>query len=68
MVIEGLSKSRFWNEMAVFVTEDDAQGGVAAALAEPDSAELHQRPTEFAPEVGTQLFTSDEGMLLRLAP
>jgi hypothetical protein len=27
-VIEGLSKSRFWNEMAVFVVEDDAQGGV----------------------------------------
>ena len=26
-VIEGLSKSRFWNHMAVFVVEDDAQNG-----------------------------------------
>src|SRR5262249_35179498 len=26
-VIEGLSKSRFWREMAVFVVEDDAQNG-----------------------------------------
>jgi len=27
-IIEGLSKSRFWNEMAVFAVEDDAQFGV----------------------------------------
>ena len=26
-VIEGLSKSRFWNNMAIFVVEDDAQNG-----------------------------------------
>jgi YVTN family beta-propeller protein len=26
-VVEGLSKSRFWNEMAIFVIEDDAQNG-----------------------------------------
>jgi YVTN family beta-propeller protein len=26
-VVEGLSKSRFWNEMAIFVVEDDAQNG-----------------------------------------
>ncbi len=28
MVIEALSKTKFWSEMAVFVVEDDAQGGV----------------------------------------
>ena len=27
LVVEGLSKSRFWKEMAVFVVEDDAQNG-----------------------------------------
>jgi YVTN family beta-propeller protein len=27
-VMEYLSKSRWWNSMAVFITEDDAQGGV----------------------------------------
>src|SRR5271157_1245549 len=26
-VVEGLSKSRFWREMAIFVVEDDAQNG-----------------------------------------
>ena len=26
-VVEGLSKSRFWNELAIFVVEDDAQNG-----------------------------------------
>ncbi|HKM54840.1 MAG TPA: alkaline phosphatase family protein, partial [Isosphaeraceae bacterium] len=26
-VVEGLTKSRFWNEMAIFVVEDDAQNG-----------------------------------------
>lgn len=27
MVVEGLSKSRFWKDMAIFVVEDDAQNG-----------------------------------------
>jgi hypothetical protein len=27
-IVEGLSHSRFWNEMAILVVEDDAQGGV----------------------------------------
>ena len=27
MVVEGLSKSRFWKELAIFVVEDDAQNG-----------------------------------------
>jgi YVTN family beta-propeller protein len=27
LVVEGLSKSRFWNQMAIFVVEDDAQNG-----------------------------------------
>ncbi len=27
MVVEGLSKSRFWKQMAIFVVEDDAQNG-----------------------------------------
>lgn len=26
-IVEGLSRSRFWNEMAIFVVEDDAQNG-----------------------------------------
>src|SRR6185437_7830122 len=26
-VVEGLSRSRFWKEMAIFVVEDDAQNG-----------------------------------------
>jgi YVTN family beta-propeller protein len=26
-LVEGLSKSRFWNQMAIFVVEDDAQNG-----------------------------------------
>ena len=26
-VVEGLSKSRFWQHMAIFVVEDDAQNG-----------------------------------------
>jgi YVTN family beta-propeller protein len=37
MVIEGLSKSRFWNETAVFVIEDDAQNG-------PDHVDSHRSP------------------------
>lgn len=27
-VVEGLTKSKFWNKMAIFVVEDDAQNGV----------------------------------------
>ncbi len=27
MIVEGLSKSKFWSETAVFVIEDDAQNG-----------------------------------------
>lgn len=27
-IVEGLSQTRFWKNMAIFVTEDDAQGGV----------------------------------------
>src|SRR5260370_8873433 len=27
MVVEALSKSRFWKQMAIFVIEDDAQNG-----------------------------------------
>ncbi len=34
-VVEGLSKSRFWNEMAIFVVEDDAQNG-------PDHVDAHR--------------------------
>jgi YVTN family beta-propeller protein len=35
MLVEGLSKSRFWPEMAVFVVEDDAQNG-------PDHVDAHR--------------------------
>ena len=35
MVLEGLSKSRFWESMAVFVVEDDAQNG-------PDHVDAHR--------------------------
>jgi hypothetical protein len=28
MIVEGLTRSRFWPEMAIFVVEDDAQNGV----------------------------------------
>jgi YVTN family beta-propeller protein len=28
LVVEGLTKSKFWNKMAIFVVEDDAQNGV----------------------------------------
>jgi YVTN family beta-propeller protein len=34
-VVEALSRSRFWKRMAIFVTEDDAQGGV-------DSVDAHR--------------------------
>lgn len=35
MVLEGLSQSRFWPEMAIFVVEDDAQNG-------PDHVDAHR--------------------------
>ncbi|RLS50623.1 MAG: hypothetical protein DWH88_00540 [Planctomycetota bacterium] len=35
MVIEGLSKSKFWKEMAVFVIQDDVQNG-------PDHVDAHR--------------------------
>jgi hypothetical protein len=35
MVVEGLSKSSFWPEMAIFVVEDDAQNG-------PDHVDAHR--------------------------
>ncbi|MCA8969696.1 MAG: phosphoesterase [Planctomycetes bacterium] len=35
MVIEGLSRSRFWKSMAIFIVEDDAQNG-------PDHVDAHR--------------------------
>jgi hypothetical protein len=35
LLLEGLSRSRFWKEMAVFVVEDDAQNG-------PDHVDAHR--------------------------
>jgi hypothetical protein len=37
MIVEALSHSRFWNETAVFVIEDDAQNG-------PDHVDSHRSP------------------------
>jgi len=37
MLVEALSKSRFWNETAIFVIEDDAQNG-------PDHVDSHRAP------------------------
>jgi hypothetical protein len=37
MIVEGLSKSKFWNETAVFVVEDDAQNG-------PDHVDSNRSP------------------------
>ncbi len=37
MIIEGLSKSKFWGKMAVFVVEDDAQNGA-------DHVDSHRSP------------------------
>jgi len=37
LLIEGLSKSKFWNSTAVFVLEDDAQNG-------PDHVDSHRSP------------------------
>jgi YVTN family beta-propeller protein len=37
MIVEALSKSKFWNETAIFVIEDDAQNG-------PDHVDSHRAP------------------------
>jgi hypothetical protein len=37
MLVEALSKSRFWSESAVFIVEDDAQNG-------PDHVDSHRSP------------------------
>jgi hypothetical protein len=37
MIVEALSHSRFWNELAVFVIEEDAQNG-------PDHVDSHRSP------------------------
>jgi hypothetical protein len=37
MLVEAVSKSRFWNETAIFVIEDDAQNG-------PDHVDAHRSP------------------------
>ncbi len=37
MIVEGVSKSRFWNSTAIFVLEDDAQDG-------PDHVDSHRSP------------------------
>jgi phospholipase C len=37
MIVEALSKSRFWSETAIFVIEDDAQNG-------PDHVDSHRAP------------------------
>ncbi len=37
MVVEALSKSKFWNETAIFIIEDDAQNG-------PDHVDSHRAP------------------------
>lgn len=37
MIVEGVSKSRFWSSTAIFVVEDDAQNG-------PDHVDSHRSP------------------------
>ncbi len=37
MIVEGLSKSKFWSKTAIFVVEDDAQNG-------PDHVDSHRSP------------------------
>jgi YVTN family beta-propeller protein len=37
MIVEAVSKSRFWNETAIFIIEDDAQNG-------PDHVDSHRSP------------------------
>jgi DNA-binding beta-propeller fold protein YncE len=38
MLVEAVSKSRFWNETAIFIIEDDAQNG-------PDHVDSHRSPS-----------------------
>jgi YVTN family beta-propeller protein len=38
MLVEAVSKSRFWNETAIFIIEDDAQNG-------PDHVDSHRAPS-----------------------
>jgi YVTN family beta-propeller protein len=40
-IVETLSRSRYWKEMAVFVVEDDTQGG-------PDHVDVHRAPVMIA--------------------
>ncbi len=40
-IVEALSRSRFWKEMAVFVVEDDTQGA-------PDHVDVHRAPLMIA--------------------
>jgi DNA-binding beta-propeller fold protein YncE len=37
MIVEGVSRSKFWNSIAIFVLEDDAQNG-------PDHVDSHRSP------------------------
>ena len=37
LIVEGLTKSKFWDKMAIFVIEDDAQNG-------PDHVDSHRSP------------------------
>jgi len=37
MIVEGLSKTKFWNSTAIFIVEDDAQDG-------PDHVDSHRSP------------------------
>jgi len=37
MLVEAVSKTRFWGETAIFVIEDDAQNG-------PDHVDSHRAP------------------------
>jgi len=37
MIVEGLSRSKFWASTAIFVLEDDAQNG-------PDHVDSHRSP------------------------
>jgi YVTN family beta-propeller protein len=39
MIVEGISKSRFWPQTAIFVIEDDAQNG-------PDHVDSHRSPAQ----------------------
>ena len=37
MIVEGVSRSKFWGSTAIFVLEDDAQNG-------PDHVDSHRSP------------------------